>query len=163
LALELPHAAAALPIAAENATAAAHSTCPECPVPDTFCAATTDAATLQLPPPPHGTSRRRRPVSQASPGPLRYTPCPSPPLCFPSPRSLRERRCRRPKFAPRIPLPRHALRHHHFHPVPPALPAPRYERCRRRRFASPFPHRLRECRRRPWFVPRVRSSLPPPS
>jgi hypothetical protein len=37
------------------------------------------AATLKLPPPPHSTSRRRQPVSPASPGPLRYARCQPPP------------------------------------------------------------------------------------
>jgi hypothetical protein len=64
LAAELLFAAAVLPIAADSiATTTARSTCPGCPIPDTFCAATAAASSYhRLRPILSGTraSRRRR-------------------------------------------------------------------------------------------------------
>jgi hypothetical protein len=125
-------------------------------------AAAAAAAALQLPPPPHSTSRRHQPVSPASPGPLMYARCPvPPPLCSltPLPRGLREcRRRRPPKHVPRDPAPgtpRAAATRSSCpgYPVPDTLHAAAAAAA----LASPFPRRLRECRRRrhPWSVPRV--------
>jgi hypothetical protein len=112
--------AAPLPITAESA--AARSTCPGCPVSDTFCAAA--ARTQQQPPPPARVFGFACPQIRALPPSL---------LCF-LPRSIREcrlRSCRRQPVHPASPNSKYvrcassSAAYARATPGPPALPAPR--------------------------------------